>query len=447
MPEVKVDPAPKLGDPPRAPILEAVPVGRVDGSKVLVVSRAGDEKAGWVRLDAIDSPVVGSQSVMALPGYKADVRLDSDVTVLLWGNFPEQVPTRPLVVQSRCKFHVPDKGFDADITLEAGRIYVTTRNPAGAKVRVRVASQVWDVSVPQNTDVLVQSSAAYVPGTPYAREVGESPKVEVRLAVLRGKAVFDPSGRYKPADVPAGSEVAWDNKSNQVSAPRATAKGELRPERIPLFEAADGAGIQEALNYGVKEAPKEGVALRMKALLLLPPEADNFIRRTQVGAHGTAALAEGPDAVARLRDLIDAARVVDEPRLRIFVRRAVVSALSTWIAARKENTALLVQALKDKSWTDADADTAAQLLRGFSSIKSGDTRALDELLRLLESSEHILIREAALGNLLSYYEFDPVKNPGLLTTDVSRAKEADYERLMKAWREWADETKARMMKK
>jgi hypothetical protein len=342
---------------------------------------------------------------------------------------------------------VPDKGFDADITLETGRIYITARNPAGAKVRLRISSQVWDVSIPQNTDVLVQSSAAFVPGTPYARDGGELPKVEVRLAVLRGKAGFDPSGRYKPADIPAGSEIAWDSKSNQVSAPRPMSKGELRPERIPLFEAADGAAIQEALNYGVKDAVKDSVALRMKALLLLPPEADNFIRRTQVGAHGTAAMAEGPDADARLRDLIDAARVVDEPALRIFVRRAVVSALSTWIAARKENTALLVQALKDKSWSDADADVTAHLLRGYSSIKSGDTLALNELLRLLETSEHILIREAALGNLLSYYELDPLKNPGLLTTDVSRVKEADYERLMKAWREWAEETKTRMMKK
>src|SRR5262249_54036740 len=163
------------------------------------------------------------------------------------------------------------------------------------------------------------------------------------------------------------SEIAWDSKTGAISDVRPMNKDELRADRIPLFEARDGAEFQEALNYGMKEAPRDGVALRMKALLLLPPEADNFVRRTQLAAYATAALAEGPDTANRLRDLIDAARVVDDPRLRIYVRRAVVSALSSWIASQKGNTLLLVQALRDKSWNDTDADTAAQLFRGFSS--------------------------------------------------------------------------------
>ena len=31
-------------------------------------------------------------SILCLPGYKAQVRLDSDVAVHLWGNVPEQMP-------------------------------------------------------------------------------------------------------------------------------------------------------------------------------------------------------------------------------------------------------------------------------------------------------------------------------------------------------------------
>lgn len=460
----KKEPEPKGDGKLDAPIGKPIPavgfLGRVDGSKVLLVTRGGGQ-AGWRRLDEANSLVPGNDFVMALPGYTAELKLDSGVTVHLWGNTPDPRPTNPLVLQSRVRFHQPPAGYAADLTLDEGRIYLSTYKGPEAKVRVRLSEDpgmVWDVAIRDNkTEVLVQKTTAFVPGAKYAREGGDPPKTEARLVLLRGRTGFASPTRKvahpeKYENLPPDNEIVWDTASNALSEPRPMKKEELLPDRIPtdLVEAV-GKALQEARNYAVKDAKGDGVAVRMKELLLLQPQQQNVLR-TRLAVFGMAALADGPDAGDRVRDLFDDALSSTE---KGYARQAGVMALSSWVARDPRNSKILFDVLKGKGWDDADSDAAGYLLRGYSSLAERDPQKVDDLVKWLDSDK-LLIRESALANLLAFFDLGDPEARGPVTDiaqrEVNRAG-ADQPRLkawenfLNAWQKQAEVIKEKMAKK
>ena len=61
-------------------------------------------------------------SLLALPGYHAEIRSDSGAKLFLWGNLPDWLPGGFLDCQ--VTLHAPPPGFDLDLTLDRGRIYL-----------------------------------------------------------------------------------------------------------------------------------------------------------------------------------------------------------------------------------------------------------------------------------------------------------------------------------
>ena len=61
------------------------------------------------------------------------------------------------VLESSVTPHLPADGFHADLTVHAGRIYLTTKRPAGARVRLRFRDQVWDLTLADDkTEVVLE---------------------------------------------------------------------------------------------------------------------------------------------------------------------------------------------------------------------------------------------------------------------------------------------------
>src|SRR5213078_5385648 len=91
----------------------------------------------------------------------------------------------------------------------------------GARVRVRAATEVWDVTLPdEKTEVMVESVTGFVPGTPSAQGKGEGPRTDVRAVVVRGTAGIRAPRR--PKDFPkvaAPAVVNWNNKSGRLADP------------------------------------------------------------------------------------------------------------------------------------------------------------------------------------------------------------------------------------
>jgi hypothetical protein len=391
---------------------------------------------------------------MALPGYKAEIKLDTGVIVHLWGNVPQQVPVE--VLQSRVRFHPPALGFDADLTLDAGRIYITTIKPGGVKVRVRIATETWDVSIPTNSEVMIQAVTAFVPGTLYSREEGEMPRTRAKMVVVRGTANLFAPGRFKKFDTLATwSEVTWDSKTAALTDPKPVPKGDPTISRIVLQVDERGRAIQKALaDTTARLTQKDGIRVllegRMNSLDLplttapTPFQAEVAENAVQFAIYGYAAIADGSDATAIMSNLADQMANTERP----FARRAAIAATSSWIGRDRGNTNILCNVLTTKKQLPEDeADLIAHLLRGYSSAATGDVVAVDKLVEFL-NHDLIIVREAALGNLLAF--FDPSAFPvaalgGLNVGLRQRGEEQNYANLLKPWKEHAEVIKKKMM--
>lgn len=443
-------------------------VGRVESANVIVVARPADAAGKWTRIDPAGKPGVrANEQVVALPGYKADVKLASGVGVHLWGNVPEQVQSRPLLMESRVRFHPAAGGLDGDLTVDAGRVYLTGK-AGGAKVRVRVGTEVWDVNLKdEKSEVLVQAATAYAPGTPLG---GEKPRTDARFVTVRGSADFAAPTRFKKYDaLPVWSEIAWDSKTGQLSEPHPAPKDELQPSKIPTIEAEFGRSVQKTLSDAQRGLTNpDGVRVLLKERLVADPvdklrpgmshaEIIAVLYPTQWAAYAQAAIMDGADSGDLLKDLLDLLGFES----RSYVRQAAIVALSNWVARAPENTDVLIKGGQSKGWTDRTPELFAQLMRGYASADMKDRTAavagLDRLVELLDDP-HLATREAALGNLLSYYATpETMMNRVLVGTDVA-SREVDragadparlkaWNAFLKAWKEHAETIKARILEK
>jgi len=383
---------------------------------------------------------------MALPGYKADIRLKSDVLVHLWGNVPEQLAMKAMVMQSRVRFHIPPTGFDADLTLDSGRIYLSTiRKTAPAKIRVRFAGETWDVTLPDDkSEVLIQAHTAFVPGTPYAREGGEKPRTEARFVVVRGTADFAAPSRFKKIEKnPTWTEISWDSKSGTLAAPKTLEKNDPLSVKIPLIAGDLGQATQKALSdTAQKLTDRAGARVLLEARMNYEETRENILITT-FAIYSYAAIADGPDTRTLVANLFDQLK----ERGRHYARRAAIMAVSAWLPRDLGNTALLGDVLTtQKGVVEEEADLIAQLLRGFSSIEKGDTSAVDRLVDLLDHP-NLIVREAALGNLIAFFDPEAARKPELGGLNVAARGESGYDKALKAWKAWAEEIKKKMMVK
>jgi hypothetical protein len=450
--EPKKAPMPVLGEAVIAPLAGREVIGALDTANpmidaiAIVVTRGPEPGSPWERIEAKAPEVRASDPVMALPGYKADVRLKSDVLVHLWGNAPEQVAMKAMVMESRVRFHPTAPGFDADLTLVAGRIYLSTvKKSGGAKVRVRFAGETWDILLPDDkSEVMVQAHTAFVPGTPYARQDGDKPRTEARLAVVRGTAAFSAPARFKKYDkLTTWSEISWDSKTGRLSQPKAIEVNDPFTVRIPLIAGELGRATQKALSDAAQKlTDRTGVRVLLEARMNYEETRDNILPTT-FAIYAYAAIADGPDTPTLIANLYDQLK----ERGRHYARRAAVMAVSSWLPRDLGNTALFCDVMiNQKLVPEEEADLIAQLLRGYSSREKGDPAAVDKLVELLDHPS-LIVREAALGNLIAFFDPEAGKKPELGGLNVAARGEPGYDKALRAWKTWADEMKMMMEKK
>jgi hypothetical protein len=476
LPPVEVDPFLKI-DPPSE---RRAIIGRVDTQNVLVVSYRtdpGDRRAGtWGRVpykgpaDLPDATsVFSADPVMALPGYKASVLLGEPnkpvVEVHLWGNVPEQVQHR--VLESKVTFHQPPAGFDADITLQAGRIYlknkraVTEKKPVPVRVRVRLAHtrEVWDVTLPdENTDVMVELISWYKPGAAFALKDGPEPRREGAFAVVQGSATFQVSGnRFKKFDrVEAGSLIRWDSGTGVLSDPFPANKQDIT--RVPVVDENQKVVARTLSDTADAVTDPERVRTVL-TVRLAPPDAvlkpgvprDLLVR---LAIYSWGALADSTaEGCKTLQDLVDILNS-DLPWLG---RQAVVTALVQWVARDRGNTALLNALFIDPETGVKPPSTAGavlEMLRGYIDPTNPDPGRLDKLLERLAGAKAgefekpekaTALRDVALWNLASADTGLWIPPPVAANVGVAGAKfdSPEYQKFLHEWRTRVDNIKRR----
>jgi hypothetical protein len=448
--EGKKGPPPVLGDVVQPPLGGRSVIGALETSNpmidaiTIVLTRGPEPGLPWERLDMKSPELRTSDPVMALPGYKADIKLNSQVLVHLWGNVPEQVAMKSMVMQSIVRFHPPAAGFDADLTLDAGRIYLTTlKKEGGARLRLRFSGETWDVSLADDrSEVMVQVHRAFIPGTPYAREGGEKPRTEAQLVVVRGSAGLNAPARFKNEKLATWSRVEWDSTSGSLRAPKAIEPNDPLSIRVPLIAGELGQASQKALSdAALKLTDRAGVRVLLEARINLEDARDALASTFAI--YGYAAIADGPDTRTLIANLYDQLK----ERGRIYARKAAVVGISAWLARDPVNTALFHEVVTtQKGVPEDEADLIAQLLRGYSSREKGDPAAVDRLVEFLDHP-NLIVREAALGNLIAFFDPDAARKQELGGLNVAARGEPGYEKALKVWKVWGEEMKKKMLEK
>jgi hypothetical protein len=230
-----------------------------------------------------------------------------------------------------------------------------------------------------------------------------------------------------------------------------------RPEVVPdpdtLVPGEIGKAIQAVLSEAAVNLKDRGAIRPLLEARMNAEKVPEFDLSRRLASYAYAAIldgAVGEEAQIMAGNLYDVLKDSD----RAAVRQAAVMATSAWIGRIPQHTALLVNVLTtDKLLSADEANLIAQLLRGYSSAvegpTAGDPSKLFELVRYLDS-KLIVVRETALGNLLSYYEV-PAEIAGgvrgsfqdpanMLIIDVG-PRGPRYGDFLKAWEARAEELK------
>jgi hypothetical protein len=204
----------------------AAPVARVEvgsyflGPKsppsILVSRQAGDKR--WRRLRS-EARVSAGDTLVSLPGYVSEVRLDSGVHLLLRGHVREfsLFPDMNYLQESAVVLN-KSKDADADVTLQRGRLYVSNHKDKGAEVvvRLRFEKETWTLTLRPGAEVGVDLLKRYRGDVDYTKD--EDPAATLALCVLKGKAGLAAGPRHFPSlSAPPGEAAfVWNNKGRNA---------------------------------------------------------------------------------------------------------------------------------------------------------------------------------------------------------------------------------------
>jgi hypothetical protein len=379
-PEEKAAPAekPTAAGAVEPPSKERKPLGRYVTAAMappsILVQRAADGKP-WERLRPNVDPVNGTDRLISLPGYRSELRLDSNVRMVLWGNLPE-FSTIP-VVESAVVLNA-NPGVDLDFTLERGRVLLSNLKADGpARVRVRFLDEVWEITLPDATsEVAVEHFGMISPST---REAGIEPPVQAMIVLtLAGQAHL--KIRYQEFQLPSPTWFLWENVGPLPPGPRplprlpdwytstkAPATREARSLEVALGKLSKRLSTKAAVDVALAEALKD------------PEDATRTLAVRSLMAL---------DNLTRVLDALDDEKHFD-------TRVQAIQSLRHWLGETAEHDKQLREVLtQQKRYTASQAETVLQLLHGFTERELADATLRSTLVEYLNHTR-LPIRQLA----------------------------------------------------
>ncbi len=424
------------GGRPAAPSKERVAVGHYIAGRpsILVQRQAG--RGAWKRVVPND-PISTTDDLVSLPGYSSELDLDGGAHVLLRGNVREfsfAFPIMDFLMESAVKLHKPEAGFDADLTLDRGRIYLSNHRRQGpVKVRLRFADEVWDLTLlDADTEIGVDLIKAYTPNINYRD--GERPLEALYLAVLTGKAGVVVEPREYP-ELTAPVALYWDNKGPGVSEPIRRLPREEWDKwgKTPPPGASQGekdiiAQMREALDK---------VSLNMtdkKAVETALQESRSDVNSTTLTRVLAVYCFGAVDGVDQLLDAL----CNDQDPAHYPDRNAAIFTLRRWVSRDPDNGKLLYDYKKGEAgpllgqkyhYQDNEAENILEELHDFPPTEARNPRTFEALTNLLKS-KLLAIRELAYWHLLHLSVGARVKLPDYNAADDADKRDAAAD----AWR-------------
>jgi hypothetical protein len=363
----------------------------------IMLSREAD-KPDWHRLQMGES-VFSSDALLALPGYAGEVRFANGGTLLLRGQILEYArhPLNQLLLESVVTLHDPPQGFDLDLTLHRGRIYLTNQKAdAPLIVRLRMLDEVWDLTLlprsenSEPTEIGVMLLRTYVAGQNWNTE---EPRSEIYLMVLQGRTDLQIDYRKFPLAAPPGlAAFAWESIDGSYQGPDAVKDQAIAPTR----EAWNKTPPTTDLGPALKELSSLMVSGKNPAIVLTEEAGSDRQDHRLLAIYGLGALDQVPKLLDVLNDA-DPAHTVDR-ELAIFV-------LKRWRNRSLEQGKKLYDAknpdrgiLHDKKYTPREAELLFTLLHNFTEKDAQRTETFQLLVGNLNNDKQA-IRELCYWHL------------------------------------------------
>jgi hypothetical protein len=368
---------------------EAREVGRYlppTGEDPSILLRRGTGEEKWQRLKARQREVATTDTLVSLPGYRSEVRFDSGLSLHLLGDLPElsqvdpAAPTLP-VVESAVVVHEPGD-FDVDLTLDHGRILLTSDKEQPAKVRIRFANptsntgtDAWEITLlKKDSSVGLELWGRYPPEVPFTldRKKHVGPQTELYLFVLKGQVhvkiedtthgMAQPEGAKQTDDESARpSLIIWNSRLG-VSEPKrikslpmwALHRYPPIPANFPTKARTEIEVTRLQMINALKELSGSMTGDQVEVALLAALRSDNRFKRV-VAVRCFGAL----DDLANLMD-----GLIDENSL---VRESAVEVLRHWIALHADHEwKLHTFLISKKGFSRGEATSVLELLHSYS---------------------------------------------------------------------------------
>jgi hypothetical protein len=439
-PEVKKAPAaPELLPEPRVAIAKPIVgpadhpdadrrvVGRLDTSAALLV-RKERGTASWERVEP-GKEVATADTLVALPGNHCELRLEGGVRLTLWGSLP-QYHTIPVldVLESRVVLHVPPLGFDADFTLESGRVFITRpvpmlKRPEPAKVRVRFRDEIWDVTLlDAEAEVCFDRLGLYAEGVPFSREPGgPAPTTEIYFALLRGTAGLRVKFKEYP-ELMAPTRAGWDSATHEVAPPAKIRPDDMEWWNRALPEHEPSKQMQAAVKHFDERVAKPD-APKPEVVYYAATQDDQELPARRVYA---------AYCLQAIDDVDHLARAMGDD---FFVVRGVaIRAAQHWCGqAADRDLRLYRQLIDSKAYTEPEARTVLQLMHP---LRPDDLRRPDIVAALFDAlkNEKVTVRELAYQQL-AYADPAGAKEVGALDVAAPEAmRDAQVQKWKASWK-------------
>jgi hypothetical protein len=305
---------------------------------ILLVRSA--ETGAWQRVTAQDR-VFSNDHLVSLPGYRSDIRLENGLVLQLWGNLPQF--SRVPVLESAVTLHAAGD-VDLDFTLDHGRVVIANRkDKLPARVRIRFRNEACEVKLlDSNTEVAVELLGICPPYTPEPRK---EPETRVRLYALKERLQLTANAQEHSITAPATFD--WDNVFGYVSRPTAIPRP---PEWWTSKPPAQTRDIQYSLDaLSRRSMLKDRVELSLTEGVKEPDLNLRVLAVRFLGAIGDP---------AKLLDCLADERHVD-------VRVMAIEELRHLLAQNPQNDEKIYTVLKQKNYSDTQAQTLLQLVHGF----------------------------------------------------------------------------------
>lgn len=369
---------------------ERKPVGVYDTpTQPLMVRKV--ESPRWELVKPDDGRLSSTDTLMALPGFHPSIKLDNSTEFQLWGNIPEFLNVPAL--ESRVTFYQPPEGFDADLTLHAGRIFVRVPDAKQPiKIRLRVLEEIWNITLDDaSTEIAVDRLGEPAKSPIFDPVILESPRTMIYLGVIKGGASVQ-VGLGNSGPLKAGDKFKWDSKGGRAAVapandPDEAALTDRWSTRIPNTPAAKD--LDQALGEWVRRATVVKGSLDGDFEKAMRDSKEPISHRALAGMY-----LQSTDNIAGLLDGIESD---SSP-----VRDAVVRAARHWCAQSPEREkAFAVLLAEKKMFADDQRALIMALLR---SREDSAVSTVEQLFRLLRH-ERLAIRELARFQLA---QIDPM---------------------------------------